>query len=50
MGKQSNSKRNVWLAVVAVVLIVLLLVWLTIADMWGDTDVNAIAPLSGFLF
>lgn len=26
------------------VLIALLLIWLTIADIWGDTDVAAIAP------
>lgn len=38
------SKRNrtsVWLIIGALILIVLLLVWLTIADMWGDTDVAA---------
>lgn len=42
-----NSKLNMWLVIGVVVLIILLLVWLTIADFWGATDVAAwIAPWS----
>ncbi len=46
MSKQGKkSSINVWLVIGVCVLIVLLLVWLTIADLWGDTDVAAsIAP------
>lgn len=40
MSKE-NSKVNVWLVVGVIVLIVLLLVWLTVADFFGDTDVAA---------
>jgi len=37
---------NVWIAIGAAVLIVLLIVWLTFASLMGDTDVAAaIAPL-----
>ncbi len=34
-----------WLVIGALVLIALLIVWLTIADLWGDTDVAAGAPV-----
>lgn len=47
--EKSRSKRNFWLAVIAIVLIVLLLVWLTIADLWGDTDVNCITPVTNLI-
>lgn len=41
-----RKKANTWLVIGVIVLIILLLVWLTMADMWGDTDVAAfIAPL-----
>ncbi len=46
--KRTGHKRtvNVWLAAGAIVLIVLLLLWLTLADFMGDTDVAAfIAPM-----
>lgn len=36
-----KNKTNLWVAIGAIVLIILLLVWLTIADFWGDTDVAA---------
>ena len=40
-----DSKRkvrpNLWLIIGAVVLIILLLLWLTFADLAGDTDVAA---------
>lgn len=39
------KKNKVWLVVGVIVLIVLLLVWLGIAFLWGDTDVAAfVAP------
>lgn len=39
-------KTNIWVAIGAVILIILLIVWLTMADFAGDTDVAAfIAPL-----
>lgn len=39
----SDKKKtgNIWLVIGACVLIILLLVWLTMADLWGDTDVAA---------
>ncbi|MDE6287900.1 MAG: hypothetical protein K2M00_03840 [Muribaculaceae bacterium] len=41
-----SSKKNnkVWLAIGAVVLIILLILWLTMADLAGDTDVAAMLP------
>ena len=46
MEKKTPSKK-VWLAVIAIVLIVLLFIWLTVADMLGDTDVAAlISPVT----
>ncbi len=41
-----RNRTNLWVGVGAIILIILLLVWLTIADLRGDTDVAAmIAPL-----
>ena len=48
MNKKANNRtRNsqLWLAIGAVVLIILLILWLSEADLWGDTDVNAIMSL-----
>lgn len=43
---KKNSRTNVWLIIGAVVLIILLIFWLTWADLLGDTDVAAmILPL-----
>lgn len=39
------NRKQLWLSIGAIVLIVLLIVWLTIADLWGDTDVSAILPM-----
>lgn len=40
-----KSKINIWVAIGAAILIVLLLAWLTFAFLAGDTDVAAfIAP------
>lgn len=48
-NKPRRTKRNqksLWLAIGAIFLIILLLLWLTFADLSGDTDVAAfIAPL-----
>ena len=39
--KKSKSGTTVWLVVGVVVLIILLFLWLTIADFFGDADVAA---------
>ena len=36
-----KGKASVWMLFGVGILILLLLVWLTIADFWGDTDVAA---------
>ena len=47
MDKYSKKKAlKVWLVIAVLVLIILLLVWLTIADLWGDTDVAAFISAS----
>lgn len=44
--RNSNRNRNIWLSIVAAFLIILLIVWLTVAMASGDTDVAAmIAPM-----
>ena len=40
--KKSKSGTTVWLVVGVVVLIILLFLWLTIADFFGDTDVASV--------
>ncbi len=39
-----KSKSKVWLVIGVIVLIILLFVWLTVADFFGDTDVAAFIP------
>lgn len=39
--RRRGGKTSVWLVIIALVLIALLIIWLTIADLWGDTDVAA---------
>lgn len=43
MERKKTRRRNtsLWVAIGAAILIILLLVWLTMADLWGDTDVAA---------
>ncbi len=41
-----KSSVSLWLVIGVIVLIVLLFVWLTIADLWGDTDVAAYIPVA----
>jgi len=48
-GKESN-KISIWLLIGVIVLIVLLLVWLTVADIFGDTDVAAFISPFGAAF
>ncbi len=44
--RKTISGTTLWLAIGVVVLIILLMLWLTIADLLGDTDVAAfIAPI-----
>ncbi len=43
--KKNKNRTSLWVAIGAIVLIILLFVWLTYADLFGDTDVAAfIAP------
>lgn len=49
MGHDKKKNRNngwsLWAAIGAIILIILLIVWLTFADLAGDTDVAAwVAP------
>lgn len=45
---EKKNKRNFWMYIGVGVLIVLLIVWLTIASLWEDTDVAAFIPLLRF--
>lgn len=47
MSEKKKNKTSMWLIVGVCALIALLLIWLTIADLWGDTDVAAFIPYSG---
>lgn len=47
--KNRSSRVSVWLVIGVLVLIALLIVWLTIADLWGDTDVAAFITRAGAL-
>lgn len=42
--KDKKSRTSAWVVVGSIILIVLLLVWLTYADLLGDTDVAAFVP------
>lgn len=39
--RKKKNRVNVWLVIGVLILIALLIIWLTIADLWGDTDVAA---------
>ncbi|MGN0220098.1 MAG: hypothetical protein ACI4AX_07425 [Muribaculaceae bacterium] len=39
--KNKRTRQNIWLAIGAIFLIILLIIWLTVADLTGDTDVAA---------
>lgn len=48
---KKNKKTSLWVAIGAIILIILLLLWLTFADFAGDTDVAAmITPLKSMCF
>lgn len=51
MVRKVKKHTSVWTYIGVAVLIVLLLTWLSIADLWGDTDVAAdmITGLGGLL-
>ena len=36
MSDKKKKNGNIWVVIGACVLIILLLVWLTMADLWGD--------------
>lgn len=44
MTDRKKTNRNIWVSIGAVVLIILLIAWLTMADFSGDTDVAAFIP------
>lgn len=48
MSKKNKNKTSLWVAIGAVILIILLLVWQGIALFTGDTDVAAMLPLISF--
>lgn len=51
MSRKESKGVSTWLVVGAIVLIVLLLVWLSVADLLGDTDVAAFAtPMLNMVF
>lgn len=43
MSKHESSRRRtpIWIAIGAIFLIILLIIWLTFADLTGNTDVAA---------
>ncbi len=42
---RKTNRTSVWVAIAAIFLIILLIIWLTFADLTGNTDVAAfIAP------
>lgn len=42
--KGFRAGKSTWIAVGVIVFIILLFIWLTMADLWGDTDVAAFIP------
>lgn len=44
MTDRKKTNRNIWLSIGAALLIILLLVWLFVAFLGGDTDVAAFIP------
>lgn len=44
MTDRKKTSRNIWISIGAVVLIILLLAWLFVAFLGGDTDVAAFIP------
>ncbi len=47
--RRHNTRLNIWIISGVAVLIILLLLWLTVADFIGDTDVAAtVIPVANF--
>ena len=44
-NKRGSGRTSIWLLFGAGILILLLIVWLTIADFWGDTSTTEMIPL-----
>ena len=45
--KNKRTPKSIWVAIGAIFLIILLIIWLTVADLTGDTDVAAfMSPMS----
>lgn len=42
--KGFRAGKSTWIAAGVIVFIILLFIWLTMADLWGDTDVSAFIP------
>ncbi len=40
-SRNKTNRASVWVAIGAIFLIILLIIWLTFADLAGDTDVAA---------
>lgn len=40
-SRRKLKRTNLWVAIGAIFLIILLIIWLTVADLSGDTDVAA---------
>lgn len=45
MSDKNKTRVSLWLVIGVIVLIILLFLWLTVADFFGDTDVAALIPL-----
>ncbi len=45
MSSKKKQSKSLWLAIGALFLIILLIIWLTVADFMGDTDVAAMIPV-----
>lgn len=45
MSHKNKTSVSVWVAVGAIILIILLILWLTFASLAGDTDVAAFLPV-----
>lgn len=50
MTDKRKKATNLWVAIGAIFLIILLIIWLTVADLTGDTDVAAfISPIKSII-
>ncbi len=49
LRRERRRSFSIWAAIGAIILIILLVIWLTMADLWGDTDVAALST-TGIVF